>query len=200
MARYTGPKHKLARKAGVNVLEKQSASLDRRLNIPPGIHGRKGRRKSSEYALQLREKQKLKSIYGLLEKQFRKYVLEAQRRKINTEDVLVQLLETRLDNIVFRLGFAHSRAQARQFVTHRHVLVNGKRVNIPSFAIQPGDTITLSDKLSKQEVLKEHIDEKSEILEFLNKKDTAGKLIRLPNREDVANPINYQLVIEFYSR
>src|SRR3989338_1535600 len=122
MARYTKSKHKLARREGINILGKVSASLERRISTTPGVHGKKRVRKLSEFGLQLREKQKLKRIYGLLERQFRKYVLEAQRKKINTEDALIGLLETRLDNVVYRLGYGKSRPQARQMVSHRHVL------------------------------------------------------------------------------
>ncbi len=198
MARYTGAKHKLARREGINILGKASASLERRLNVIPGSHGKKRARKLSEYGLQLREKQKLKRIYGLLERQFRKYVLNAQEQKINTEDALIGLLETRLDNVVYRLGFGKSRAQARQMVSHRHVLVNGKKVNIPSYRIAQGDKIILSPKFPM--VTAEESEIEPEIPSFLEKNDKEGTLIRLPERADVANPVDYQLVIEFYSR
>lgn len=198
MARYTGPKHKLARREGVNILEKTSRSLDRRLNVTPGIHGKKRARKLSEFGLQLREKQKLKRIYGLLEKQFRKSVIAAQNKKINTEDALVQVLETRLDNLVYRLGFAKTRYQARQMVSHRHVFVNGDKVNIPSYTVKEKDVITISPKFQTDEV-KERV-EAAKLPNFLSRKDLEGKLINLPTRDDVVNPVNYQLVIEFYSR
>lgn len=200
MARYTGPKHKIARREGINILGKTSASLDRRINIIPGVHGKRRTRKLSEFGLQLREKQKLKRIYGLLEKQFRKYIVEAQKKNMNTEDALVQILETRLDNVVYRLGFGKSRAQARQMVSHRHVLVNGRKVNIPSYTVREGDTISLGLK-SPQEEIKTRIEEEGfEIPSFLVRKDLSGTLNKLPTRDDVANPVNYQLVIEFYSR
>ncbi len=195
MARYTGPKHRLARLEGVNILEKVSPSLERRLTTIPGIHGKKGRRKVSEYGLQLREKQKLKKIYGLLEKQFRNYVDLAQRKKANTEDVLVSLLETRLDNVVYRLGYANSRAQARQFVSHKHVFVNDKIVNIPSYKVAEGDTIKLDPKLVNKEETEEKV-----LLPFVSRTADAGKLERSPESADVPNPVDYQLVIEFYSR
>jgi len=196
MARYTGPKHRLARLEGVNILEKVSPSLERRLTAIPGIHARRGRRKTSEYGLQLREKQKIKRIYGLVEKQFRNYVELAESKKENTEDALVSLLETRLDNIVYRLGFANSRAQARQFVSHKHVKVNGKVVNIPSYKVSDGDTIVLDSKLVKNT---EGEDQKP-LLSFVEKKNESGKLVRRPESADVPNPVDYQLVIEFYSR
>ncbi len=198
MARYTGPKHKLARREGVNILEKTSRSLDRRLNVTPGIHGKKRARKLSEFGLQLREKQKLKRIYGLLEKQFKRSVIAAQNKKINTEDALVQALETRLDNLVYRLGFAKTRYQARQMVSHRHVFVNGEKVNIPSYTVKEKDVITISPKFQTEEV-KERV-EATKLPTFLSRKDLEGKLINLPTRDDVVNPVNYQLVIEFYSR
>ncbi len=198
MARYTGPKHKLARREGINIFGKVSRALDRRLNIIPGSHGKRRTRKLSEFGIQLREKQKLKRIYGLMERQFRKYVTLAQGKKINTEDALIALLETRLDNVVYRLGFGKSRAQARQMVSHRHVLVNGKKINIPSYFVKEGDIITVAPKFQKKDETEEA--EESTIPEFLTKKGFQGKLLRSPVKEDIANPVNYQLVIEFYSR
>ena len=202
MARYTGPKHKLARREGVNILEKSSGSLERRLNVLPGIQSRRGgRRKPSEYGLQLREKQQLKRSYGLLEKQFRKYVEMAQASRENTDEMLIQLLEGRLDNVVYRLGFANSRNMARQFVSHGHVLVDGKKITIPSYNVKIGEKISLSKKLLGNEVLKLHIDETaSNLLPYLERKDTVGKLAKKPERAEVPNPADYQLVIEFYSR
>lgn len=202
MARYTGPKHKLARREGVNILGKASQSLERRLNVLPGSLGRRGRRnRPSEYGLQLREKQKLKRIYGLLEKQFRKTVLEAQRRSENTEEALVQLLESRLDNIVYRLGFAPSRPMARQMVSHGHVLVNGKKLNIPSYKVKVGEEVSVSDKFIANEINKKMIEENTvEVIPSLEKKKMTGKLTRMPKSEEIANPVEYQLVIEFYSR
>lgn len=200
MARYTGPKHRLARREGVNILEKQSASLERRLTALPGVHGRKGRRKTSEYGMQLREKQKLKRIYGLMEKQFSKNVAVAQKKKENTTDALVELLESRLDNVVYRLGFAKTRTQARQFVSHNHVTVNGNRVNIPSYLVKPGEVIALEPKFAAVEVIKQMIEEKTEFPEFLKRENGQGKLLRAPKSDEISNPVDYQLVIEFYSR
>lgn len=200
MARYTGPKHKLARREGINIIEKNSKSLERRLNTLPGIHGRKGRRKKSEYGIQLREKQKLKGIYGLLEKQFSRYIKEAEKTKGNTEEALLQLLEGRLDNIVYRLGFAKSRNQARQIVTHRHVFVNREKVNIPSYHVKAGDEITLSAKISNNPDIKGLMEIKPNLPAYLNKEGATGKVIRHPKSDDVTNPVDYQLVIEYYSR
>lgn len=196
MARYTGPKHRLARLEGVNILEKSSGSLERRLNVPPGVHGRKGKRKTSEYGLQLREKQKLKRIYGLMEKQFRNYVEKAQSKKENTEDILVALLESRLDNVVYRLALAKSRSHARQLVSHGHVLVNGKKVTIPSYAVSEGNAITLDAQMSK------FLEEKEDLatLPYVARTGSTGKMIRAPKSEEVPNPVDYQLVVEFYSR
>src|SRR5664279_5633814 len=143
MARYTGPKHKQSRREGVNLSEKTSASLMRRLNVPPGVHGKKGKRRPSEYGQQLREKQKAKVMYGLLEKQFRKLVDSAHDQTGDTEELLLSLLERRLDNVVFRLGLTKSRNMSRQFVTHGHVTVNGKRMSIPSYTVKVGDVISL---------------------------------------------------------
>ena len=198
MARYTGPKHKLARREGINIFGKTSQSLERRINVPPGVHGKRRARKLSEFGVQLREKQKLKRIYGLMERQFKKYILEAQRKKINTEDALVQLLETRLDNVVYRLGFGKSRPMARQMVSHRHILVNGRKVNIPSYRILEGDTIALSEKFKIDDA--EEDKNEPEVPAYLVRENMEGKLIRVPTREDVSNPVDYQLVIEFYSR
>jgi len=199
MARYTGPKHRLARREGVNILSKTSQSLDRRLNVIPGSHSKRGGRKLSEYGIQLREKQKLKRIYGLMEKQFAKYVSLAQTMKMNTEDALVQILESRLDNVVYRLGFAKSRTMARQLVGHRHILVNGQKINIPSYRVRETDEVALSPKLAQNEILAKDIEE-SQVLEFVKRAGAKGKLIRYPSREEIANPVDYQLVIEFYSR
>lgn len=202
MARYTGPKHKLSRREGVNLTGKMSQSLERRLNVLPGSMGRRGRRaKTSEYGLQLREKQKLKRIYGLLEKQFARYVAEAERATGNTEDLLIQRLESRLDNVVYRLGFAQSRNQARQYVSHGHVLVNGNKVNIPSYRVAEGDVISLTPKMMQLEIIKEKVAEGDELLpEYVQRKNGQGKFVRMPNRDEVANPVDYAFVIEFYSR
>jgi len=200
MARYTGPKHKLARREGVNILEKVSSSLDRRLNVIPGSHGKRRSRKFSEYGLQLREKQKLKRIYGILERQFEKYITMAQKAKGNTEEVLVQILEARLDNIVYRLGFANSRAMARQMVSHNHVLVNGKKVNIPSCQVKEGDVVSLDAKMLKSPDVVKAFELKTESLPFIQKKGGAGKVLRLPKSDEIVNPVDYHLVIEYYSR
>ncbi|HEV2339549.1 MAG TPA: 30S ribosomal protein S4 [Patescibacteria group bacterium] len=200
MARYTGPKHKLARREGVNVLDKQSASLLRRLTIKPGIHGGKRGRKLSEYGLQLREKQKAKAVYGLLEKQFHSTFQKVQHIKGNTGELFLGLLETRLDNIVYRLGFAKSRFMARQFVSHGHVLINGKKVTIPSYQVKADEVVTLSDKVQKNPDVVTLLGENKPLLPFLEREAVAGRLLRLPKRTDVEVPFDMQLIIEYYSR
>lgn len=201
MARYTGPKHRLARREGVNIIEKFTSSLERRLLTPPGVHGTKRRRKTSEYGLQLREKQQLKRGYGLLEKQFRKYVQMAQKSSKSTDTMLITFLESRLDNVVYRLGFAKSRNMARQFVTHGHIYVNDKKVSIPSYQVEIGEKIGLSPKLLENADLKTFIEgSASNLLPYLERKAIFGKLSRYPEKEEVPNPSDYQLVIEFYSR
>ena len=196
MARYTGPKHRLARKEGINVLDKTSASLQRRLNVPPGVHGKKRKKNLSEFGQQLREKQRAKAVYGMLEKQFKRLVKNVQLKKGETGELLIAFLETRLDNLVYRLHFAKSRYQARQFVGHGHITVNGKKVTIPSYQVKEGDTILLSPKMPKAE----EGEETQDVLPFLSKDKEEGKLVRMPKREDVQVPFDTQLIIEYYSR
>lgn len=201
MARYTGPKHKLARKVGVNILDKESSSLQRRLNIPLGQHGRKRKKRLSEYGAQLREKQKAKITYGILEKQFSNLVKKLTLQKGETREMLLSLLETRLDNIVYRLGFAKTRLQARQFVSHGHILVNERKVNIPSFQVKVNDIVSIPPSLhSNPQILKALEEKDSNILPFLKKEGMSGKLLRLPKREDVETTFDLQSIIEYYSR
>jgi small subunit ribosomal protein S4 len=203
MARYTGPKHKIARREGINILEKDSASLQRRLNVPPGgIHGRKMKKRLSEYGQQLREKQKAKAIYGLLEKQFGNLVKMLGRKKGETGEMLISLLETRLDNIIFRLGFAKTRAMARQLVGHGLVLVNGKKLNIPSYEVKMDDVVTLAPKAQKNvQILKLLEEEKDKVIvPFLKRQGLVGKLVRIPKKDDIQTPFDLQLIIEYYSR
>ena len=201
MARYTGPKHRLARREGVNVLDKTSQSLQRRLNVPPGIHGRKRKRRLSEYGTQLREKQKAKVTYGLLEKQFKNLVQTVRKKKGETGEMILSLLETRLDNLVYRLGFAKSRTMARQFVSHGHVLVNDKKINIPSYQVKVDDVISISTKIQKNpQVIELLSDKELKILPFLKKQGISGKLVRMPKKDDLEVPFDLQLIIEYYSR
>lgn len=201
MAKYTGPKHRLARREGVNVLDKTSATLARRLNIPPGVHGRKRKRGLSEFGQQLREKQKAKAVYGLLEKQFRGLVNTVQKKKGETGEMLIALLETRLDNVVYRLSFAKTRYQARQLVGHGHVLINGKKMSIPSYQVKVGDEISLTVKMIKNPMFAElFTQEATNTLGFLERGKLSGKLIRTPQRSDLEVPFDTQLIIEYYSR
>jgi small subunit ribosomal protein S4 len=200
MARYTGPKHKLARREGVNVLDKTSASLLRRITIPPGVHGRKRKKRLSEFGLQLREKQKAKAIYGILEKQFKHLVDSVAVQKGDTEELLLSLLETRLDNLVYRLGFAKSRFMARQMVTHGHAYINGKKMTIPSYQVKDGAIITISDQMQNNPDIKKLIIENIPVLPFLAKEGNQGKLIRRPRRMDVDLPFSTRQIIEYYSR
>lgn len=200
MARYTGPKHKIVRREGANVLDKGSASLQRRMNIPPGQHGRKRKRRLSEYGVQLREKQKAKSTYGLLEKQFKKLFKYAENQKAETGEVLIGLLETRLDNAVYRMGFARSRNGARQLVSHGHVLVNGKKLNIPSYQLKADDTIEVDTKSQKNPLVLQAMEESTEFLPFVTRVGATGKLLRIPKKDDLEVPFDTQLIIEYYSR
>jgi len=200
MARYTGPKHKLARREGVNILDKTSNSLQRRLNVPPGVHGRKGKRRPSEFGQQLREKQKAKAMYGILEKQFSGLVDRVENQKGDSGELLLGLLETRLDNVVYRLGFAKTRFMARQFVSHGHVKVNGKKVSIPSYQVTTNDVIEITEKIQKNPDVMLLTQEQKQFPPFLEKKGMKGKLSRLPKRGDVEVPFNTQQIIEYYSR
>lgn len=205
MARYTGPKHKLARREGVNILDKISPSLEKRLKVPPGVHGHKRTRKLGEYGMELREKQKLKRIYGILEKQFLRYIKASQKKKggrgLPAGTVLLQMLETRLDNILYRLRLAATRPHARQLVVHGHVSINSKKVDRPSYSVRPGEVITLQDKLLETPVVKKLLsDGKVETPSFLKRKGPAGQLVRVPTREEITVPIDERLIIEYYSR
>ena len=200
MARYTGPKHKLNRREGINILDKTSASLQRRLNIPPGQHGRKRKKRLSEYGEQLREKQKAKAMYGLMEKQFKKLFRLVESQKSETGELLVSLLETRLDNVVYRLGFARSRAGARQLVSHGHILVNDKKVNIPSYQVKVDDIIAISAKLQKNPGVLQAMEEKKDLVSYVERKGALGKLLRMPKKDDLEVPFNTQMIIEYYSR
>ncbi len=200
MARYTGPKDKLSRREGFDLFGK-GAKLTR-LTLPPGVHGPKGTRgRGSQYGRQLREKQKVKRMYGLTEKQFARYMTQAFKSKGNTKSKLFELLESRLDNTIYRLGFAASRTQARQMVSHRHIMVNGVRVNIPSYSVRAEDAIALTTKALKIPKVSELLKSKEiELPSWLKRKGGAGKVVRRPIREDVTEPIEDQDIIEFYSR
>lgn len=208
MARYTGPTCKLARREGVDLnLKSPARGLESKckLNQPPGQHGDSRRQRLSDYALQLREKQKVRRMYGVLEKQFRNYYKEAARRKGATGENLLQLLESRLDNVVYRLGFAVTRAQARQLVSHKSIEVNGKVVNIPSYQVQAEDRVAIREKARKQLRIQEAINVARELdlvpawidVDF-DKMD--GVFKAAPERDDLPPDINENLIVELYSK
>jgi small subunit ribosomal protein S4 len=207
MARYTGPVCRLCRRERMKLFLKGTKCETMRCPIerrpyPPGMHGR-GRVRDSEYLLQLREKQKCRRIYGLLEKQFRAIYTKANRAPGITGENLMRALELRLDNGVFRTGFASSRNQARQLVRHGHIKVNGKRVTIPSYALRKGDVITLSDKAKKMIVIRHNIDTLDrQVPQWLevSTTDTSATVRDLPLREQIDVPVREQLIVELYSK
>jgi small subunit ribosomal protein S4 len=202
MARYRGPKSKIARKFGEPIYGPDKAFEHK--NYPPGMHGLNAkRRKKSEYGLQLKEKQKAKYTYGVLERQFRGLFQKASASKGKTGDVLLQLLESRLDNVVFRLGISRSRAAARQLVTHRHVLVNGEVVNIPSYLLKPGDMIGVREKSKSLEIITESLhSRRHHRYGWLQWEDSqmVGKFLNRPEREEIPENIKEQLIVELYSK
>lgn len=202
MARYTGPKIKRSRRFGVDLGHKQNLQkVARRLSVPPGQHGRRGARRQSEYGQQLTEKQKVQFSYGIQERQLRRYVTEAQRTPQATGIELLRLLECRLDNVVFRLGLAPTRALARQLATHGHIFVNQQKIRIPSYRVRIGDIITLSPKALEIPDVKARIANKEyEIPKWMKKTAAAGKISRLPERADIDSAVDEQLLVEFYSR
>ncbi len=206
MARYTGPKNRLARREGIDlgfktVGSKSHASLLRRLNVPPGQHGNKGRRKVSDYGLQLREKQKVKRMYGVLERQFRRYYENARKWRGNTGEKLLEFMERRLDNTVYRLGLAPTRFSSRQLVSHGHVMVDGEKVTIPSYLVSAGNVISLKPKAMEIPAIKKMLDEKTFMpVAWLVRQGPVGNVARIPERSDVKEDINEQLIVEHYSR
>ncbi len=201
MARYTGPKTKIARKFGEPIFGPDKVLSKK--NYPPGQHGNSRKRKTSEYGIQLREKQKAKYTYGLLEKQFRNLFEKASRSKGITGEVLLQLLESRLDNIVFRLGIAPTRAAARQLVSHRHIVVDGKVVNIPSYTVKPGQIVGIRERSKSFEVIDNALSgfnhSKYPWMEW-DQSSKAGKFLHIPERADIPENIKEQLIVELYSK
>ena len=201
MARYIGPKTKIARRFGEPIFGPDKVLQKR--NFPPGQHGANKRRKTSEYGVQLREKQKAKYTYGVLERQFRNLFEKASRMKGTTGEILLQLLESRLDNIVFRLGIAPTRSAARQLVLHRHVTVNGKVVGIPSFHVIPGDIVGVRERSKSLEVIADALagfnHSKYPWIEW-DETAKAGKYLHLPERADIPENIKEQLIVELYSK
>ncbi len=203
MARFTGPKTKVARRYGVPLFG-PSKALERK-NYPPGVHGPKGsRRKQSEFAIAQGEKQKLRYQYGLMEGQFRRYFQTALRRRGVTGETLLQLLETRLDNVVFRLGFANTRRGARQLVGHGHVAVNGRKVDIASFNVKSGDVVSVREKPKSKQLAARNLEltQISPVPDWLtvNRDAQSGTVARIPSREEIAPIVNEQLIVELYSR
>ena len=201
MARYTGPKSKISRKYGEPIFGDTKA-LEKKPH-PPGQHGRGRRRKKSEYAVQLAEKQKAKFLYGILERQFRNMFEKASRKEGITGENLLQLLEARLDNVDYRLGVAPTRRSARQFVTHKHITVNGNVVNIPSFTVKEGDLVGVRERSKSLVAISESVSQKTsnkyKWLEW-DDKSLSGKLITYPDRESIPENINEQLIVELYSK
>ncbi len=207
MARYLGPKCKLSRREGTDLYLKSGVRpLDSKckLETPPGSTAGQRRGRLSDYGLQLREKQKLRRMYGVLEKQFRLYYKKAAQRKGSTGENLIRMLEGRLDNVVYRMGFAATRAEARQLVSHKAILVNGSVVNIPSYQVGAGDTISVREKAQKQDRIKSAIEISSQMGRpdwvDVDEKKLTGVLRSLPEREDVLPDINENLVVELYSK
>jgi small subunit ribosomal protein S4 len=203
MARYTGPKSRISRRYGV-ALFGPSKALERK-NYPPGMHGPKGsRRKRSDYSTALAEKQKLRFQYGLMERQFRRYFESALRKRGVTGETLLQMLETRLDNVIYRLGFANSRNAARQMVSHGHVMVNNRKVNVSSFNLRSGDVIVVKDRPASRRLATRNLEltQIQPVPDWLvvDKDQFQGKVMRIPSREEIAPIVNEQLVVELYSR
>ncbi|MAV66528.1 MAG: 30S ribosomal protein S4 [Flavobacteriaceae bacterium] len=201
MARYTGPKTKIARKFGEPIFG-DDKSFEKR-NYPPGQHGNNKRRgKKSEYAIQLMEKQKAKYTYGILERQFRNLFKKATASKGITGEVLLQLCESRLDNVVFRMGISNSRRGARQLVSHRHISVNGEIVNIPSFILKPGDSIAVREKSKSIESITSSLKNSSTVYEWItwNEEKMEGVFVSIPERLQIPEKINEQYIVELYSK
>ena len=201
MARYTGPKTKIARKFGEAIFG-EDKSFEKR-NYPPGQHGNTRRRgKKSEYSVQLMEKQKAKYTYGILEKQFSNLFKKASNSKMITGEALLQSCELRLDNIVYRLGLSNSRSGSRQLVSHKHILVNDKVLNIPSYLVQMGDIVSVRQKSKSLEAISDSLSRNTNVLDWLawDLSSMKGRLINVPNREQIPENIKEQLIVELYSK
>jgi small subunit ribosomal protein S4 len=207
VARYLGPKAKLSRREGTDLFLKsarRSIGDKAKFDSKPGQHGRTSGARTSDFGLQLREKQKVKRMYGVLEKQFRRYFQEADRRKGNTGANLLALLETRLDNVVYRMGFGSTRAEARQLVSHKAMLVNGKSVNIPSYMVKVGDVIAVREKSAKQNRVVEALQLAAQVgmpaWVEVNSDKAEGVFKAIPDRDQFAADVNESLIVELYSR
>lgn len=205
MARLLGAKHHMCRRIGERLCDSQKCPVLRR-PTPPGVHGPKGYGRQTEFGTQLREKQKVKYVYGVLERQFRRYYATAVRRPGNTAELFLQQLECRLDNVVYRLGFARTRAEARQMVGHGWISVNGKRVDIPSYTVRVGEIVSLKagtqDSVRVREIMKQRKDQSAIQRRWLTSDAGAleGRVLNLPLRDDFPSNLNMTLVVEFYSR
>jgi len=207
VARYIGPKAKLSRREGTDLFLKstrRSLADKCKLDTKPGQHGRTSGARTSDYGNQLREKQKVKRIYGVLERQFRRYFAEAERRKGNTGENLLALLESRLDNVVYRMGFGSTRAEARQLVSHKAILLNGNVANIPSMQVRPGDVISIREKAKKQTRIQESLGLVAQSAQIswvsVDATKLEGTFKQAPDREDIGGDINESLIVELYSR
>ena len=207
MARYLGPKAKLARREGTDLFLKsarRSIGDKCKFEAKPGQHGRTSGQRTSDFGLQLREKQKVKRMYGVLERQFRRYFAEAERRRGNTGANLLSLLEARLDNVVFRMGFGSTRAEARQLVSHKAILVNGQQVNIPSYMVKAGDVISVREKSAKQARVIEALQLAGQVgypaWVEVNADKAEGTFKKSPDRDEFGADINESLIVELYSR
>ncbi|WP_396591820.1 30S ribosomal protein S4 [Allomuricauda sp. R78024] len=201
MARYTGPKSKIARKFGEAIFGDDKAFEKK--SYPPGQHGNNRRRgKKSEYAIQLMEKQKAKYTYGILEKQFRNLFEKANRSKGVTGEVLLQLCESRLDNVVYRMGLSPTRSGARQLVSHRHIIVNGEIVNIPSYSLKPGDVVGVREKSKSVQAILDSLTNNSSVYEWItwNTEKQEGAFVAIPERMQIPENIKEQLIVELYSK
>lgn len=201
MARWTGPKHRMCRRLGQSICGLEKCPVQKRPQ-PPGEHGRRYRRRESDFAVQLKEKQKVRAIYGVLERQFRRYFRDALRARGRTGDELLKLLERRLDNVVYRLGIARTRPQARQLVNHGHVLVDGQKVDIASFRVEPGQKITLRPRARDIVHVQEAVQTAVPPPDFLrfDPERLEGVLLRVPERQEIPEQVNEDLVVDFYSR
>lgn len=205
--RYLGPNCKLCRREGRKLFLKgercysPKCPLEKKGAVPPGIHGPRGRKRLSKFGQQLREKQKAKRIYGVSERQFKRYFEEAEKKRGETGEALLRILESRLDNVVFRLGFVPSRSIARQIVSHGHLQVDGKKVNLPSYQLKPRQTVSLTPKgLELGEVKKMLSNKEYQVPGWLKRKAAVGKIERLPEREEIDTEVDEKLIVEYYSR
>lgn len=200
MSRYTGPKRRLSKREGMALFAKDQKVIERKGALPPGTKGVRFRRRLSEYGVQLREKQKAKRMFGLSERQFANLFKEAARSRQSTGETLLRLLETRLDNVVYRLGLTSSRMEARQLVSHGHITVDGKKASIPSFRVRQNMVVAISAKLADNTQVKKNLDEARALPDWLERKAGVGKVLRVPNRSEMEQSINERLIVEFYSR